>query len=226
MEINADFNRRASMHAAELPWIASPMPGVERRMLDRIGGEVARATTIVRYAPNSHFSAHVHDGGEEFVVLSGTFEDEHGAYPAGSYIRNPPTSSHTPGSTEGCVILVKLWQFDPADRKTVRLNMADMPLAEDPVRPGVRAAILHQDRHELVLREIWEPGRTVTLNAAGGAEIFVLQGGFEESGKRFERHDWLRLPDGDTLSATAGPEGAELWVKCGHLSHVRAPSAA
>jgi anti-sigma factor ChrR (cupin superfamily) len=48
MELNADFSQRVAIHAASLPWIASPMPGVERRMLDRIGDEVARATSIVR----------------------------------------------------------------------------------------------------------------------------------------------------------------------------------
>src|SRR3954470_9992491 len=53
MELNADFSQRVVVHAARLPWVASPMPGVERRMLDRIGEEVARATSIVRYAPGS-----------------------------------------------------------------------------------------------------------------------------------------------------------------------------
>ena len=99
MELNADFSQRAVVHAARLPWVASPMAGVERRMLDRIGAEVARATSIVRYAPQSRFSPHVHGGGEEFLVLDGVFQDEHGDYPAGSYVRNPPTSRHTPGSS-------------------------------------------------------------------------------------------------------------------------------
>ena len=98
MELHADFSRRVAVHAARLPWVASPMAGVERRMLDRIGDEVARATSIVRYAPGSHFSSHTHGGGEEFLVLEGVFEDEYGEFPAGSYVRNPPTSRHTPGS--------------------------------------------------------------------------------------------------------------------------------
>jgi len=122
MQLNADFTKRAVVHAAQQSWIASPMAGVERRMLDRIGDEVARATSIVRYAPDSHFSPHVHEEGEEFLVLDGVFEDEHGKFPAGSYIRNPPQSRHTPGSTDGCTIFVKLRQFDPADRTSVRLN--------------------------------------------------------------------------------------------------------
>lgn len=67
----------------------------------------ARATSLVRYQPGSHFSAHEHGGGEEILVLDGVFEDEHGYYPAGSYLRNPPGSRHTPGSTEGCVIFVR-----------------------------------------------------------------------------------------------------------------------
>ena len=95
MRLNADFSARAAFHAARIPWVPSPMAGVERRMLDRIGEEVARATSIVRYAPDSHFSAHRHGGGEEFLVLEGVFQDEHGDYPAGYYIRNPPTSAHT-----------------------------------------------------------------------------------------------------------------------------------
>src|ERR1700750_3273543 len=96
MELNDDFSQRAVVHAAKLAWTPSPMAGVERRMLDRIGEEVARATSVVRYVPASYFSPHTHGGGEEFLVLEGIFEDEHGAFPAGSYVRNPPTSRHTP----------------------------------------------------------------------------------------------------------------------------------
>ena len=122
MNLNADFTQRAVVHAGSLPWQPSPTAGVDRRMLDRIGGEVARATTIVRYAPNSRFPAHIHGGGEEFLVLDGVFQDEHGDFPAGSYVRNPPGSRHTPGSAPGCTIFVKLWQFDPDDRTEVRLD--------------------------------------------------------------------------------------------------------
>ena len=66
MELNADFSQRVAVHAARLPWVASPIAGVDRRMLDRIGDEAARATSIVRYAPASRFSAHMHGGGECF----------------------------------------------------------------------------------------------------------------------------------------------------------------
>src|SRR6185312_2144395 len=165
MELNADFTRRAVVHAAQLAWVSSPTPGVERRMLDRIGGEVARATSIVRYATHSHFPRHVHGGGEEFFVLEGVFQDEHGDYPAGFYIRNPPTSAHTPGSEPGCTIFVKLWQFDPTDRTDLRIDTHKLPFTADPRRPGVEVAELFHDAYEAVTLERWSAGAQITLES-------------------------------------------------------------
>src|SRR3954453_17729883 len=158
MHLNADFTKRAVVHAAKLDWKTSPIPGVERRMLDRIGDEVARATSIVRYAPRSEFSPHVHDGGEEILVLEGVFQDEHGDFPAGCYVRNPPQSRHTPGSKLGCTIFVKLWQFDPADRTHVRIDTNKMALLEVKKRDGVWLMPLFKDAREDVRLEQWAPG--------------------------------------------------------------------
>jgi len=135
MNLNSDFGARAAVHAARLDWTPSPILGVERRMLDRIGDEVARATSIVRYAPRSRFAPHAHGGGEEFLVLDGVFQDEHGDYPMGTYVRNPPTSSHTPGSEPGCTIFVKLWQFDPDDRTLVRIETSGLSFTPAPSLP-------------------------------------------------------------------------------------------
>lgn len=125
------------MHAETIPWVASPIAGVHRRMLDRIGDEVARATTIVRYDPGSSFSRHAHPGGEEFVVLEGVFEDEHGAYPAGSYVRNPPGTQHTPGSRQGCMMFVKLWQFEATDVTRILIDVDRAQADDQAVRSGV-----------------------------------------------------------------------------------------
>lgn len=223
MELNADFNARVVVHSDSLDWIASPMPGVDRRMLDRIGDEVARATTIVRYAPGSKFSEHTHTGGEEFIVLEGVFQDEHGDFPAGTYVRNPPTSAHTPGSDDGCTIFVKLWQFDMDDRTQFRKTMADELAA--PVA-GVASATLHQDARETVTYHELAPGATLELNDAGGTEVLVLAGGVSEGGDTLSKGGWLRLPEGQKLSAQAGDDGAKLWIKTGHLVHAKAPLVA
>lgn len=217
MEINADFSRRVAVHAARLAWVPSPMAGVERRMLDRIGDEVARATSIVRYAPGSRFSPHTHGGGEEFLVLEGIFQDEHGEFPAGSYVRNPPTTRHTPSSAIGCVLFVKLWQFDPADRKEVKANTAEMAYEAAANRPGVELLCLFRDDREDVRLERWMPGAAIALNVPGGAELLVLEGGFDEGGESFEPLSWLRLPTGSVLQARAGRNGCRLWIKSGHL---------
>jgi len=217
MELNANFDERVAVHAAQIPWQQSPMPGVERRMLDRLGDEVARATSIVRYAPASHFSPHIHTGGEEFYVLDGVFQDEHGDFPAGSYIRNPPETSHTPGSDEGCTIFVKLWQFDLSDRTQVRFNTNTLDFIADDNRAGVEVMPLFEDERETVSLERWAAGSTVELDAMGGLEILALEGGFVENGEAFAPHSWLRLPVGYATQAVAGPYGARVWIKAGHL---------
>ena len=100
--MNADYKQRIVLSHHNLDWVASPTAGVERRMLDRIGDEVAKATTIVRYQPGSQFESHTHEFGEEILVL-----DEHGRYPSGAWIRSPHMSMHQPFSQEGCTIFVK-----------------------------------------------------------------------------------------------------------------------
>lgn len=221
MELNADFDTRVVVHSDDLEWVASPMPGVDRRMLDRIGGEVARATSIVRYAPGSAFSEHTHTGGEEFIVLDGVFQDEHGDFPAGTYVRNPPTTAHTPGSAPGCTIFVKLWQFDMADRNQFRKTMAD-ELA-DPV-DGVATALLHRDTREVVTYSHLDAGAVLNNADPGGIEVLVIAGSVTEGSQMLGKGAWLRLPQGDHLSVTAGPDGAKLWIKTGHLRHARPPA--
>jgi quercetin dioxygenase-like cupin family protein len=203
MKLNADFDSRAAVHAASQPWVASPTPGVERRMLFRIGEEKARATSIVRYAPESHFPAHGHPGGEEILVLEGVFQDESGDYPAGSYMRNPPGSGHRPGSEPGCVIFVKLWQFRQDDQAYVALRQAD--------------GILFDNGHEQVRIEHWDGDRDVVLANPHGLELLVLDGSFVNDGETFARHSWLRLPARTDLRLHTGPAGAKAWLKAGRL---------
>jgi anti-sigma factor ChrR (cupin superfamily) len=227
MQINADFTRRAVVHAAALEWVSSPTPGVERRMLDRIGGEVARATSIVRYAQHSHFPRHVHGGGEEFLVLEGVFQDEHGDYPAGFYIRNPPTSAHTPGSEKGCTIFVKLWQFDPADRTDLRVDTSGLAFASDPRRAGVSVAPLFHDAYETVSLERWSADSEIDLPSPAGLELLVLDGVFHDGAERFGDQSWLRLPAGSQARVRAGENGCRVWMKTGHLARPQsAPTVA
>jgi len=223
MDVNANFDQRVVVHSEQIDWVDSPIAGVQRRMLDRIGDEVARATSIVKYDPGSQFSPHVHTGGEEFIVLDGVFQDEHGDFPAGSYIRNPPQSRHTPGSEPGCVIFVKLWQFDPADRVHVRMRYDHMGSLASHDRPGVLITPLYEDDRETVQLERWSAGTQVSMGVPEGGEYLVLDGGFNESGDQLIKHSWLRLPIGGHLNAVAGAAGAKVWVKTRHLRDVAPP---
>ena len=144
MRLNADFSQRVVIRPENYDWQDSPSPGVQRMMLDRIGGEVARATTLVRFAPDATFAEHTHGGGEEFLVLEGAFGDEYEIYPAGFYVRNPVGTSHSPRvGPEGCLILVKLYQMDDDDQRQLAVDTN-----RGSWHPGRNAGIEAQRLHE------------------------------------------------------------------------------
>lgn len=218
MRLNADFSQRIALRTGTLPWETSPDGNVERRMLDRVGAEVARATTLVRYPPRSRFPSHEHGMGEEFLVLDGVFCDEHGEYPPHTYVRNPPGSRHTPGSVEGCVIFVKLRQFRADDHRRVVVRPGSDWHTSD--TPGLRWLPLHRHGNECV--------RLLALTAGfdgddrdwpGGAEYLVIDGVCRDLDDSYPAGTWLRLPPGSRqrLSSDAG---ATLFLKSGHLSDI------
>lgn len=218
MLINGDLSARTLVHGAKLDWVPSPTKGVERRMLFRIGDERARATSIVRYAPHSRFPRHGHPGGEEFIVLEGTFQDETGDFPVGSYVRNPPDSSHSPGSESGCTIFVKLWQFQQNDREhIIRLPSEGEPQA---FRSGIASSrLLFEGADERVFLEDWKPNAAVDVVNDDGLELLVLTGAYACDGQLLDRLTWLRLPAGEPLHAFVGPDGARVWYKAAPLMH-------
>lgn len=217
MFINADFSAPAAISPQDYKWVASPQPGVERVMLDRVGGEVARATSLVRYAHNSSFPPHKHPGGEEILVLSGTFSDESGDYPAGWYLRNPPQSTHRPHSNPGALILVKLHQMKAREDRTVRINTLDR--ANWRTADGREFCPLFSDAAEQAWVERLRDGQTLVAADSGGLEAFVLSGVLSFEGAEYPEGSWLRLPKcGGSAITAAG--ACKVFVKTGHLPGV------
>lgn len=217
MDLNSDFNQRVVQSARDAAWSASPLPGVDRRMLDRIGGEIARATSIVRYAAGSRFDRHVHGGGEEILVLDGVFSDEHGDCPAGAYVRNPPGSSHAPFSRGGCTLFVKLWQFAPGDTEPVRIDTSTATWHPGLV-PGLSVMPLHEHDGISTALVRWAPQtRFNTHTHPGGEEILVLEGVFRDDDGAYASGTWVRNPRGSRHTPFTGPEGALIYVKTGAI---------
>ncbi len=218
MLINENLNRLAEADTNKMEWVASPSGGVERKMLERDGDEVARATTIVRFAPGSSFSEHEHDAGEEFLVLEGIFSDETGDYPVGTYVRNPKGTAHTPSSKDGCTIFVKLRQFQDGDDKQV---VIDTKTADAPWVPsgldGLDHLPLHEFGSERVYLARFQPGAASTEHEHDlGEEVFVLEGALEDENGIYPQGTWLRLPDGSRHHPRS-TEGCIIYVKTGHL---------
>ncbi|MFI0473600.1 cupin domain-containing protein [Halomonas sp. HMF6819] len=219
MRLNADFSQFACVTPTAYAWVDSPSAGVQRMMLDRIGDEVARATSLVRYAPHSQFERHVHGGGEEILVLEGVFGDEHGRYPAGSYLRNPIGTDHAPQiGEEGALILVKLHQFEHTDTLKIAVPAHRLPWQPDQ-REGVVYKMLHTHGQERVSLEKWDAGVVSRYpQLSKGLEIFVLEGSLWEGDTEYPTGSWCRYPYGALPTLEAGASGVRLYLKRGHLS--------
>jgi anti-sigma factor ChrR (cupin superfamily) len=217
MHLHSDFSQRVVVLPAQYEFVPSPLPGVSRMMLDRVGGEVARATSIVRYEPGAGYSPHRHDGGEEILVLDGIFSDEHGDYPAGTYLRNPPGTSHQPFSVGGCTLLVKLWQFAADDQQQLAFNTNTASWRPGLV-PGLSVLPLHEHNgvHTALVR--WAPHTQFNRHVhAGGEEILVLDGLFCDEFGQYPKQSWLRSPRYSSHAPFTKDQGALIYVKVGHL---------
>eukprot|EP00965_Chrysotila_dentata_P118346 3911880-Pleurochrysis_carterae.AAC.3 len=229
MRIHADFAVAAAVHFDAAKFIESPAAGVSRFMLDRIGEEKARATTIVRYQPNSRFPEHEHIGGEEFMVLAGTFKDQFGEFPAGTYVRNPIGSKHAPWVDEdGCTIMVKLLQMAETGEGTSPLHVDFGKTKSEQAQQtpfGSKSRLYSNEKTGEVVEALWAhadasiPADELALK---GEEIFVVDGSIALDGEAFERWGWCRFPaappSDKRLSLKAGPVGATLYRKTGHLT--------
>lgn len=220
--IRADFEQREVVVPGDQDWSPSPMPGVERLMLDRIGDEIARATSIVRYAPHSRFSHHVHGGGEEILVLEGSISDEHGDYPVGTYLRNPVGTAHAPFvGADGATIFVKLHQFAADDAQQIAINTKTSAWHPGVV-DGLELLPLHKHGTETIALERWAPNTRISTHPhQGGEEILVLEGSLFDEHGHYPAGSWIRSPHNSSHSPFTRDDGALLYVKTGHLNEAR-----
>ena len=101
-----------ALRGDSLDWRQGMVPGLKVTSLHQ---GLTKHTALVRWAPETRFNPHTHVGGEEILVLEGVFRDEHGSYPAGTWIRSPHMSNHRPFTgPEGATILVKVGHLDVA----------------------------------------------------------------------------------------------------------------
>ncbi len=213
--LNMQFDKTVVVETATMEWEASPLPGVWRKPLAREAAEHGHTTSVVRYDPGSSFSAHAHPRGEEIFVLDGIFSDEHGDYPAGTYLRNPPGSSHSPRSEGGCELLVLLDQFGDSDGDTLRIDTRGAPWL--PGEEKLEFVPLHYHETEMVALYRWPAStRLAPHQHFGGEEIFVLSGTLQDEYGVYPAGTWARYPHNSEHCAFCEEETI-VWIKTGHL---------
>ena len=213
--LNMDFAERVVIDTLSQDWVASPMAGVWRKPLAREESERGHATSIVRYEPGARFRAHDHPGGEEILVLNGTFSDETGDYPAGNYFRNPEGFRHAPFSDHGCTLLVKLHQLQSDDRRHVVIDTHGASF--EPGIGNLQVLPLHAHQGEQVALVRWPAGERFSRHRhPGGEEIYVISGELRDEHGSYPAGTWIRSPHMSEHCPYV-EEDTLIWVKVGHL---------
>jgi len=222
--INGDLSQRVAVDTAAMQWTPSPSRTVWRKRVHLVGpAEAGQVTSVVRYEPGSTFHAHDHPDGEEILVLDGVFSDEHGDWPAGTYLLNPEGFRHAPFSREGCVLFVKLRQYPGRARAHVVAVTQSMAWETgDRAGVGVRSLYAQEGFADTVRLERWAPGASVGRRSyMNGAELFVVRGSFEDEQGRYTERTWLRWPPGASHAPATG-HGCELYIKEGGFAYLTA----
>jgi anti-sigma factor ChrR (cupin superfamily) len=195
--INGDLSVRAVADTARMPWTPSPSGSVWRKRVHLVGpAEAGQVTAVVRYEPNSEFPRHDHPDGEEILVLEGVFSDEHGDWPAGTFLLNPEGFRHTPFSKPGCVLFVKLRQFPGRDRRHIVVDTHALPW-----EPTAIAGVTHKSLYQqpgfadVIHLERWAAQADLgVVPYPHGAELCVLEGAFVDEQGTYGAGCWLRFP--------------------------------
>lgn len=225
--INGDLSVRAVADTGQMEWTPSPSGTVWRKRVHLVGPpESGQVTSVVRYEPESTFPSHDHPEGEEILVLEGVFSDEHGNWPAGTFLLNPEGFRHAPFSDRGCLLFVKLRQYPGLDRRHVAVDTGRLAWQPGPA-PGVSRKLLYrQDGFSDEIRlERFDAGADPGVVAYDhGAELFVLEGALEDGEGGYLRGTWLRFPVGSTHHPSSR-SGCVVYVKTGGLAYLREADA-
>ena len=214
--LNANYSQRKVIDTNAMDWESSPAVGVERKRLEVLNPEIESVTTIVRFAPDSYFPAHTHGGGEEYLVLEGTFSDESGDYSRGYYVRNPPGSHHKPFTKQGCTIFVKLWQFEADDLEQLNIDTQAASWSTGLVEER-RFLELHE--HKGVATKLLQLAPNTQFphhDHWGTEEVLIIEGSFSDAAGIYTKGTWLREPVGTGHAPITGPEGVLMYVRTGY----------
>ncbi len=216
--LNLDFSQRLVIGAYQLAWVPAPAPKVWHKQFESEMPERGRATSLVRYQAGARFHRHSHPLGEEILVLSGTFSDEHGEYPSGTYVRNPPGFTHEHYSENGCVLFVKVDHFHPGDDQRVVIHTDEVSWTSREC--GISMVTLHRYEQEHTALVRWPQGQCAPVHQRwGGEEVLILEGQLADEMGDYPHHTWIRCPHLSEHNFTT-KEGALVFIKNSHLPPV------
>lgn len=221
MQLNNDFARAVVVNTLEIPWQQEQSSEVLFRMLEQSNSECSRTTSITRLKSGAVISPLENVAGEEIIVFEGTYTDESGEYPAGSYIKNSTATRPVSVTQTDCTLFIKRGHLQQGDIERVVVDTHNSVWRQGMVG-GLSVLPLSEFKGEHSALVRWQPGTVFNPHRHwGGEEIYVLDGVFEDEFGCYPAGTWMRSPH-LSQHAPFSREGCTIFVKVGHLPEVPA----
>lgn len=219
-EFNADCTQFALMRTGEMPWEPTPYPGVSQKLLERVNHpEKGRETVLLKLEPGSSLPTETCRERVEVFVLEGRYADEHGDYGQYTFILNPPGFTHTPSSTEGCVVYFKRRHPFRAEPETERM-VVDTQKVQWLSFPQRKAEVLHiyKDPDGIDTRRfghVFPDARLPRHGHPTGEEVLVVEGHLIDSAGAHGPGTWMRVPNTFVHEPYTAGDGCRMFIREG-----------
>ncbi len=215
-EYNGDFSQRVVILPDDLQWGETEMPGVLFKLFEECRQPYQRRTLLLECLPGSLIKRPDEHAEVEFLVLNGEVADIEGSYPAGTYVRNPDSSTYA-HSEFGCSLFVKLSQIHEDDQQTRIIDTHRenrwLPGPEE----GTEIYPLHMwDAESMFLIRWGGPASVKPSINPHGEELFVIQGELKDRTGSYPQGSWIRNP-AESWQSWQADSGTLIYYKHGHF---------
>ena len=204
--MNSDYEQKALIDTNTIQWQETQVKNVFKKILAIKDKE---ETSFIKLNEGSVLNQEQKINSVEIFVLEGTYINEYGEYPQGTYLRLPEENEALVKSDKACVIFRKTNFFTDKQKIIIDTNttlwlqgqgnLEVMPLYE-------QTALVKWPKGE----------RFIPHKHWGGEEIIVLKGVFMDEYGEYPKGSWIRSPHLSEHFPYVNEETI-IFVKIGHM---------
>ena len=204
--MNSDYEKRALIDTNTIQWQETQVKNVFKKILAIKDKE---ETSFIKLKEGSVLNQEQKINSVEIFVLEGTYINEYGKYPQGTYLRLPLENEALVKSDKGCVIFRKTNFFTDNEKLIIDTNASAWLQGQG----NLEVKPLH---NQTALVKWPKNERFIPHKHWGGEEVVVLHGVFIDEYGEYPKGSWIRSPHLSEHFPYVNEETI-IFVKTGHM---------